>query len=182
MTMLPVDESLFQFSANGHYVGYETILWDFENWIPHFILPSKHGGYTGNYYVHEMGGGLAEDDYTTGISFSPLAEAFHIDGWTSVFILLPTIWILLFFSFDLVVGDLKRSPWGLLIVVLMIHTAPESLLSNLIQAMGYGNLSVAFAMYFSAKLAPVLGSLLYGEKVRAEAPKIPMRAPQGLAT
>jgi hypothetical protein len=158
-TMLPVDDSLFLFTYNGHEDGYETILWDFENWIPHFMLPDKRTGYTGNHYVHEMGGGLAEEDNSTGISFSPVAEAYHVGGWVGVLILMPAIWLLFFITTDLTVGDITKSPWGLLVVILLIHAAPESLLSGLIQSIAYGNLSFAFAMFFSIKLAPVLGSL-----------------------
>jgi hypothetical protein len=158
-TMIPIDDTLFNFTYNGHVEGYETILWDFENWIPHFILPDKHTGYTGNHYVHEMGGGLPEDDFTTGISFSPVAEAYHVGAWAGVLILMPVIWIMFFIATDLTVGDITKSPWGLLVVILMIHTAPESLLSGLIQGIAYGNLAFAFTMFFSIKLAPVLGSL-----------------------
>jgi hypothetical protein len=159
-TMIPIDDTLFSFTYNGHVDGYETILWDFENWIPHFILPNKRTGYTGNYYVHEMGGGLSEDDYSTGISFSPVAEAFHVGSWAGVLVLMPIIWLMFFITTDLTVGDITKSPWGLLAVIFLIHAAPESLLSGLIQGIAYGNLGLAFTMYFSLKLAPILGSLL----------------------
>jgi hypothetical protein len=159
LTMIPIDDTLFTFTYNGNEDGYETVLWDFENWIPHFILPSKHTGYTGNHYVHEMGGGLSEEDDTTGISFSPVAEAYHIGGWPGVILLMPAIWIFFFIVTDLTLGDLNESPWGVLAVILLIHSAPESLLSGLIQGIAYGNLAFAFTMFFSIKLAPVLGSL-----------------------
>jgi hypothetical protein len=167
LTMIPIDDTLFNFSAAGHYIGYQTILWDFGNWVPHFIWPDKHSGYQGNYYVHEMGGGLAEDDYTTGISFSPLAEAFHVDGWTGVIFLLPALWLMFFVATDLVVGDMHKSPWGLLPMILLAHAAPESLLSGLIQGIGYGTLSIAFAMFFSIKLAPIIGSVLATKQIPA---------------
>jgi hypothetical protein len=171
-TMVPVDDLMFTFTAKGHYVGYMTVFRDFENWIPHFILPNKIGGYNGNYYAHEMGSFLAADDTTTGISFSPIAETYHVGGWTAIFLLLPAIWLLLFESMEFVTGDLHESPWGLFIIVVFAHSAPESLLSGLIYLIGYTNLALVAAMLFCVKVAPVMGSIFHRESRRFEAVRV----------
>ncbi len=54
--------------------------------MPHFLLHNKPNIGFGNIYSHELGGMIAEDDSTTGISFSPSGEGFHIARWTGVLI------------------------------------------------------------------------------------------------
>ncbi len=109
----------------GHYEGVTPIYQYFGNLLPHFLNPDKQVTFSGNFYAHEMGMGLAEGDNTTGISFSPVAEAFHCEGWGGIFWLLPVIWILLFRTVDFVVGDMTKYPWGLMVVVWLAHGAPE---------------------------------------------------------
>ncbi len=161
-TIIPVDDMMFAYTSRGHYAGYLTILHDYENWVPHFILPEKVSGYNGNYYAHEMGGFLAADDYTTGISFSPVAEAYHVGGWPAMFLVLPGVWFLLFVTIDMVAGDMRSSPWGLLLVVYFAHAGAESLLGGLIYYTGYGNLSMVVAILFCTRLAPIVGALFKG--------------------
>jgi hypothetical protein len=174
LTIVPVDDMMFSFTAKGHYVGYLTILHDYENWVPHFILPDKVGGYNGNYYAHEMGGFVAADDNTTGISFSPVAEAYHVGGWPAIFVLMPAVWLLLFQSIDFIAGDLRTSPWGLLLVVYFAHAGAESLLSGLIYYTGYGNLSMLVAIVFCTRLAPIIGALFRGRSREVPAPPVRM--------
>lgn len=165
--MIPPDDQLFSFSAKDHYEGLAPIYQYFANLLPHFLNPNKQITFGGNLYAHEMGAGLAEDDYTTGISFSPVAEAFHCEGWGGIFFLLPVIWILLFSSVDFVVGDMTKYPWGLMVVVWMAHGAPEQLVGGMIYFMGYGNFGMMLAIIVVTRIAPILGTLLLG---RAPAP------------
>ncbi len=159
LTILPADDPLFAYTETHPYFGYAPISADFYNWIPHVILPDKPALITGNSYAHEIGG-LAPDDFTTGISFSPVAEAYHIDGWRGIFVLLPLVWIMLFQSIDLVAGDLRYSPWGLFLIVYFAHAAAESLLGGLIYYTFNGNLGMAVAIFFCMRIAPILGSIL----------------------
>jgi hypothetical protein len=177
LTIIAADDTMFAYTAKGHYYGYSPIAGDFENWAPHFLIPDKPGIVSGNIYEHELGG-LAADDYSTGISFSPVAEAYHIDGWTGIFLLMPAIWILLFQSIDFIAGDLRTSPWGLLLVVYFAHAAPESLLSGLIYYTGYGNLSMVFAIVFCTRFAPIVGSLFAGRPKAASPETMMLRLPQ----
>ncbi len=163
LVMLPPDDGLISYTAKGHYYGYAPIGQDFENWIPHFILPDKPTPATGNTYAHEVGG-LAPDDFTTGISYTPTAEAFHLGGWTALVLLLPTLWLMMFVVTDWVVGDIRRSFWPLISMVAYAHNAPESLLGGLIYNTAYGNLTIVVAMAFATRLAPILGALFYGRR------------------
>jgi hypothetical protein len=162
LSMIPPDDSLFAYTAQGHYEGIDPVVNYFANLAPHFISPNKQIRYGGNYYDHEMGRGLAADDFTTGISFSPVGEAYHCEGWGGILWLLPLIWIMLFTSVDFVVGDMRKYPWGLMVVVWFAHAAPETLLGGMIYFIGYGNFGMMIAIIIVTRIAPILGALFIG--------------------
>ena len=163
LSMIPPDDGLFAFSSKDHYEGMAPIYQYFANLLPHFLNPDKQMTYGGNFYAHEMGSGLAEEDYSTGISFSPVAEAYHCLGWGGILWLLPVIWLMLFSSVDFVVGDMTKYPWGLMVVVWMAHAAPEQLVGGMIYFMGYGNFGMMLAIIVVTRIAPILGSLFLGK-------------------
>lgn len=165
LSMIPPDDALFTYSSQGHYEGITPVEEYFANLAPHFISPNKQVTFSGNYYAHEMGYGLAADDVTTGISFSPVGEAYHCEGWGGIFWLLPLIWVILFSSVDFVVGDMAKYPWGLLVVVWFAHAAPEQLLGGMIYFIGYGNFGMMLAIIMVTRIAPILGALFTGRLV-----------------
>ena len=180
LSILSVDDTFFNYTARGNYIGYQPIIDDYENFIPHFLDPDKPVPIGGNYYAHEIGGFLAEADTSTGISFSPMAEAFHVDGWIGIFLLMPAIWLTLFVPVDYICGDLRRSPWGLLVVVIFSHVAAESLLGSLIWISVYGTLSLVLAILFCTHFAPIVGALFYGGNRLSERASPPMRFPRSM--
>ncbi len=165
LSMIPPDDSLFAYTAKGHYEGMAPVVEYFSNLLPHFLRPNKQSTYGGNMYAHEMGYGLAADDTTTGISFSPVAEAYHCEGWGGIFWLLPVLWIMLFSSGDFIVGDMVKYPWGLLVVVWFAHMAPEQLLGGMIYFIAYGNFGMLLAIIVVTRIAPILGALFMGRTV-----------------
>jgi hypothetical protein len=162
LTMMGVDDSLITFSDNAVPLGIQPVIDDYHNIIPHFLDPHKPEVLNGNYYAHEVGGYLAADDFSTGISFSPVAEAFRLGRWWGIFGILPAMWLIMFLTIDLVCGDFTRSPWGLLVIVYFAHAGPESLVSGLAYYTGFGNAGLIFAILFCTRLAPVIGTLLGG--------------------
>ena len=116
----------------------------------------------GNYYAHQTGGLLSPGDETTGISFSPSAEAFHMDEWEGIVIVGTFVWTLLFISVDILYGDLRRSPYGLLAMVAFAHVAPESLIGGIVYFIFFTNFGIILAMVFCAYFAPIMGQLLAG--------------------
>jgi hypothetical protein len=177
LTMFTPDDQLIAYTAAGHYEGYGPAIGDVENWVPHILSPNKPPTIGGNYYAHEVGG-LSPDDFTTGISYSPVGEAFHLDGWTSVLLLLPAVWFLLFLSIDFTTsGDLRRGPWALILIIFFAHAAPESLLGGLIYYIFNGNVAMIFAMFFCTRIAPTVGVFLYGrQRMEAARPLQPLLA------
>ena len=172
LSMIPPDDTMMAYTAKGNYEGIDPVVNYFENIPPHFLAPNKQIRYSGNYYAHEIGFGIGADDYSTGISFSPVAEAYHCEGWGGIFWLLPLLWVMLFSTADFVVGDLTKYPWGLMVVVWFAHSAPETLLGGIIYFMGMGNFGMFFAIVVVTRIAPIIGALFTGRSVTSPARSI----------
>jgi hypothetical protein len=168
LSMLSVDDTFFNYASKGKNIGLKPVLDNYENLIPHVIDPDKPVPIGGNYYAHQIGGFLAGNDDSTGISFSPVPEAFYVGGWAGIFLLLPFIWLCLFFSVDYICGDLRHSPWGLFMVVIFAHYAPESLLGGLIYLTGLGNLALIISILFCTYVTPIIGALFSSNNRFAE--------------
>lgn len=169
LTMMPIDSGLIAYTERGHQLGIEPMVINFENWFPHFILPNKPVPIGGNFYAHEIGGLLSADDFTTGISFSPTSELFHWEGWFGLLVLGPFLWGLLFLVSDYISGDLRIYPWGLILVLVFGHVAPELGIGGAINFTWLGAATVIAAALFSTQIAPILGSFFAGQA----APTVP---------
>lgn len=168
LQFVSVDDTLINITDEGKVVGFAPITESIINVVPHFIWPGKPRPiFGGNYYAHEIGG-IPEEDTTTGISFSPTAEAYHIAKWVGVLVVAPLLWFLFFVTFDSLFGDLRATPWGLLVVALISHTAPEGALTGLIYLLTFGLEIVVFCALFATYVAPVIASSVLGpERHRA---------------
>jgi hypothetical protein len=162
LSMISVDDAFLNYAEKGNRIGYEPVIENYENLLPHFILPDKPVPPGGNFYAHKIGGFLAAEDETTGISFSPIPEAYYVDGWRGILLLMPVIWFSIFVSIDYICGDFRRTPWGLIVLVIFAHSAPESLIGGLIWISGYGNLGLLVTIFSCMNFVPVIGALFYG--------------------
>jgi hypothetical protein len=162
LTMIGPDDGLINYTNQSNYTGVGAVASYFANWVPHFLWPNKPTLLTGNNYARKVGGIISEDDTTTGISFTPSAEAFQLAGWTGVFVVAPIIWIMLFTVFDSLCGDVRKSPWGLMVIPMFAHVAPEGMLSGAVYLMWFGALAVIFVAVGTAQAMPVIGTLLAG--------------------
>lgn len=163
LEMLSRDDGLNALTEREGVFGIYPLINGVENLVPRFLWPDKPTLKIGNIYAHQLGL-LASDDTTTGISFSPSGEAFHMARWFGVFFWQPLVWILLFVSFDSLCGDTRRSPWGLLMTAYFAHAAPESGLAGLFYVIGYVGFGVIFAAVAAAYVMPILGTLIKGPK------------------
>jgi hypothetical protein len=168
LNIIKADDRLVTYTLQGHTVGSLRVVYYFLNWIPHIILPNKDSLMPpgvmapGNSYAHEVGGLLSPDDFSTGVSFSPVAEAFHMNEWLGIVIVGGIVWTLLFIFTDVVCGDLRKSPFGLLAMVAFAHVGPESLIAGLVYFIFFNNFGIIVAILFCAYFAPILGTLLSG--------------------
>ncbi|WP_348269559.1 hypothetical protein P8936_13980 [Edaphobacter paludis] len=163
LQMISPDDAIINVTQDNGPIGLAPIVLEFENVIPHFLWPGKPVIEIGNMYAHEIGS-IAPDDHSTGISFSPLGEAYHTEGWLGIFGLAPALWIVLFVVFDSLCGDVRKDPWGLLAIILFAHEAPEGMLGGIFYMLVYGAIGIIFAAITAGYLMPILGALFVGEK------------------
>ncbi len=162
LQMISPDDQLNDATERSGPEGYFPLLVDVENLVPHALWPGKPIYLWGNVYAHEAGINLAEDDTSTGVSFSPSGEAYHLDRWVGVLVVAPFLWSLLFLVFDSLCGDVRDSPWGLLVVSYFAHMAPEGMLASIIYAVWYITFAITFAALTSGYVLPHLGALFVG--------------------
>jgi hypothetical protein len=161
LQMVGIDDELIEHTEQFGTFGYFPIIASFENLVPHVLWKDKPNVFYGNVYAHEIGI-LGENDISTGVSFSPSAEAYHLGGWKGVLILAPCLWIVLFTVFDSLCGDVRLSPWGLLAIVTFGHLAPEGGISSIAYAVAYIAFGITFAAVMGAYLMPIIGTLVIG--------------------
>jgi hypothetical protein len=178
LTMIGPDDSLIDYTSQGNFFGVSLIAADFANWVPHFLWPNKPTLNTGNMFAHKIGGVVGEDDITTGISFTPSGEAYQLAGWTGIFVVAPLIWIMVFTVFDSLCGDVRKSPWGLLVIAMFSHAAPEGMLDNLIGLVWLGSIGLIFVAVASAYVMPIVGTLFAG----SEKTSVVIHRPRRIAT
>lgn len=161
LQMISIDDALIDHTEKFGTFGLFPLIASFENLVPHFIWKDKPSVFFGNVFAHEIGM-LSDEDNTTGISFSPVADAFHMEGWLGVSVVAPLMWLILFTIFDSLCGDDRKSPWGLLAIVTFAHTAPEGGLGVIAYLVGYQVVAIVFAAVMAAYLMPILGTLFIG--------------------
>jgi hypothetical protein len=176
LEFISVDDSLINITDQGKIYGLLPIKLAFMNIVPHFIWPNKPDLRFGNLYTHEINGQESyEGDTTTGISFSPTSEAYHMAQWTGVLVVAPLIWCLFFFTFDSLFGDLRTTPWGLLALALISHIAPEGGLTILIYLLTFGAEILIFCALFATWVAPLLATAVLGPERRRATRRISFR-------
>jgi hypothetical protein len=161
--MIAVDDAIINVTEERGAFGPLTIIIAFDNWIPHALWPGKPSIKSGNVYAHEIGM-IGPEDMSTGISFSPIGEGFHIARWTGIFLILPALWIALFVLFDSLCGDVRASPWGLLVFVIFGRLAPEGGLTGIIYMLWFSAINVVFAVMAAVYVMPLLGYIATGSK------------------
>jgi len=174
LEMISVDDALIDITDNGQVFGLLPMLWAVQSVVPHFIWKDKVAVPLGNMYSHEIdhahGSYVADADETTGISFSPTADAYHEAKWWGVLAVAPIVWFCTFFVLDTLCGDNRKSPWGLLMIALSAHLAPEGMLTGCVYLMTYGAFAIFLASLLAVYVLPIIGTLITGPGKRQFAP------------
>ena len=161
LTLVPIDGALIDFTDRHEPIGLYNVLVYFENVIPHFILPGKPEVNTGNQYAHKIGM-LSPNDNTTGISFSPYSESYHLMGWLGVLLIMPTIQCLLFTVMQSVAGNVDQSPWGLFYIAAFAHLAAEGSLAFPVFISSFGTEALIATSFFMIYVTPLFSALIVG--------------------
>ncbi|HZL28014.1 MAG TPA: hypothetical protein VFC39_15930, partial [Acidobacteriaceae bacterium] len=128
------------------------------NVIPHFLYPDKPKIGFGNVYAHQINT-LAPDDDSTGVSFSPSADAYHEGQMTGLLLVEPLMFMLVFVVLDSVIGDVRANPVGLLTTILISRAASEGMLWSTPSLIGQALFTNVLAAYICAYVLPMLGSI-----------------------
>ncbi len=161
MNMLAYDDALINFTDNGYVYGILPTLESYANIVPHFLWSSKPSFAFGNDFGRELGV-ITADDTSTGISFSPVGDAYHEATWYGVLGLWPVIVFLFFFFTDSLTGSARKAPWALLPISLVSHTAPEGLMQGTIFLTTYGIISLIVIVLFSRFVLPAITAVFTG--------------------
>ena len=167
LQFISTDDGLINLTDQGKVFGLWPVKACFLDAIPHIIWPGKPDLRFGNTYAHELNGqNFDEGDTTTGISFSATGEAYHWAKWVGVLVAAPLIWILVFIVYDSLFGDIRATPWGLLVLVELSHVAPEGELSGLIHFLTFGTETFVFCALFATWVAPIFAIAVLGQDRR----------------
>lgn len=163
LEFISVDDPLINLTDQGTVFGLWPVKAVFLNVIPHVIWPGKPDLKLGNNYMHEIQGkNFDEGDTTTGISFSPTGEAYHWAKWYGVLLVAPLLWLMLFVVYDALFGDLRATPWGLLVMAQISHAAPEGGINATITMCTFGIETLLFCAIFATYIAPLFAVLALG--------------------
>ena len=91
--------------------------------------------------------------------------------WLGVLVVAPLVWLAMFVLFDSLCGDLRTTPWGLLVLALLSHTASEGALSGLISFMTFGVEALLFCVFFAKWVAPFVAIPVLGPDRRKAPPR-----------
>lgn len=161
LQMIGIDDALNDHTVRFGTFGLLPVVESIENIVPHFLWKDKPSFLFGNNFAHEVGL-LAPADESTGVSFSSAVTAFHMVGWPGVFFLAPLAWFLLFTIYDSLFGDVRRAPWGLVVLVAFAHVAPEGDIASLVYMCTTGAFSLTVGCILAAYVMPILGSFFIG--------------------
>jgi hypothetical protein len=175
LQMISVDDGLINATDQGKVFGLWPVKATFLNAIPHILWPDKPDLRFGNRYTHEFNPKMPEEDTTTGISYSATAEGYHWAKWVGILVVAPLLWFLLFIVYDKLLGDLRASPWGLLVIAQISHTAPEGMLSGVIYLVTFGVEIFVFCALFATYIAPLFAIAVLGPDRRQTAHLNPLR-------
>ena len=178
LTLIPIDSALIRRTDLTGPIGLQNTSNYIENIAPHFILPNKPEIRAGNDYAHEIGM-LAAEDHTTGISFSPYADAYHQAGWVGVLFVMPAIQFVLFWMMTAVMGSTDEAPWALFFVMAFAHIGAEGMLQFPVYVLSTGMEAIIATSFAMIYITPLIGSLLLGpgkrQVVRLAAPRAQQR-------
>jgi hypothetical protein len=159
LNMVGPDDALTNYTDQGNEEGLLPTYEAFLNVIPHFIWKDKPFYYVGNQYAREIGM-IAEDNEATGVSFSPAADAYHQIGWYGIFLILPVFLLINFLVTNVLSGDVRVAPWGVLFIVVCAHDAPEGLIGDLLYDATYTAFGVVIVAYLSKYVLPIISGII----------------------
>ncbi len=161
LTLVPIDAGLVSRTDQVGPIGLRNVFIYLENIVPHFLAPNKPDLLSGNEYAHELGM-LSDADRTTGISFSPFAEAYHLAGWVGLLFVMPALQFIMLVIIQWAAGTVDETPWSLFYIVAFGHVAAEGGLTLPVYMSAAGTIALVVTALTMIYLAPLLGTFIIG--------------------
>jgi hypothetical protein len=165
------DDALIDVADREGAYGYLPLYVGFENLIPHVFFPDKPMTLIGNVYGHQIGI-LSDDDESTGISFSPSADAYREGRVMGITVVEPLLLTLIFVVLDSAIGDVRLNPVGLL-TTMLVSRADEGALAGNIGLIGQALFTNVLAAYICFYVLPMLGSIFSKRVLTAAQTSLP---------
>lgn len=160
------DDRLIDLTEHTGPIGAQYIIGGFEMIIPHAIWPSRATVSLGNLYGRETGEAGSED-YTTSVAFAPVGDAYRELGWSGVVVVLPIMYFFTFIILNVVFGDARESPWGLVLVAYAAFAAPGLLLPVHPQLWGHYIPIILILVWITRYVAPEAAVAFGFRKIQA---------------
>ncbi|WP_172838276.1 hypothetical protein [Terriglobus roseus] len=159
LTVFPIDDALIHLTDDGHSATILPIESYVLNMIPRYFVGQKAELHWGNRYAHEIGM-LADNDTTTGISFSPFADAYHCVQWWGVTLIMFPCYLAMFWVMDSLTGSTKQTFWAAIYLLFLAHGAAEGMMNAPFIAVSVVAFSVVLAAFVTTHILPMIGALL----------------------
>lgn len=161
LTAVGMDDAIVDRTQQGFVFGLYPTYHGIINTVPTFLWKNKPQFFGGNEYGRELGV-LSPDDTSTGIAFSPQADAFHQARWFGIFVVMPLVCFTYFLANDTFAGSVRDSPWPLLLVILASHLAPEGGLDTMLLQVVEGSIGLFFMATVIRYVLPLVVRVMSG--------------------
>jgi hypothetical protein len=165
LIIVAADDQLIDYTNHGHVFGLTPMYTAYANIIPHFLWKNKPSLNGGNAYAHELGG-VADEDTTTGVSFSATADAFHEASWLGLLLLMPVNLFICFLTIDSVAGSARYSQFAMLPIIQMFTIGSDTGLGTSVYLATYGILSLFVISYTTKTAGPFVINLFRPRRIQ----------------
>jgi hypothetical protein len=158
LTMVPIDDALVRQNSIYGEFGWAPFTDEFKRNIPSILWPDRPDFTNYSAIFGVSIGVLPDDDTTTGISFSPTAEAYRLGGWVGVLLVEAGFFCCVFLIADTVFGDSYLNPLTLFAIIAEAHLAPEAGLNGQVGLLLKGQAGVVAIALGVRYVFPVIAS------------------------
>ena len=157
LQMVGIDDLLIAETDRDGFIGYGPMEQGWVSIVPHVIWKDKPNAYYGNYYAHQLDL-LADGDDTTGVSFSPSADAYKQGGFFGGIVVMETTCLsIVFLMFSIIAGDVRDHPVAMVLVLSVAHVAPEGAVAGAINQLLFA-VAILGIGFFARFVTPILTS------------------------
>ena len=165
MDVISGDSALAEVTDRLGPIGFSPAITALSNFVPHILWKNKPRGLYGNQYAHEIGE-LGKDDFSTGVSFSPSADAYHEGYFFGVLVFEMLVMSIGFTLLDSLAGDARRNFAVLVMLGLVVKVSHENALYGTINLCAQPMFALFFVALPCAYVFPIIGRFVNQSRAR----------------